>query len=291
MTDLKMMLLCTNVNFRKWDVNPRVYTLAVAIIAFLAYHSFGLSQFAADKGVGITPWIFPHLTTPPVMQVFACLTVLLFCDAPFTDKHMPFLVVRTGRRNWVIGQLLYIILASFIYTAFICVVSIVVLIPNVQFAGDWGILLNSMGADPRMAPSNVTVFVNGEIVTMFSAIEAMLISFGLFWLVSVFIGVLIFFFNIWIEKMSGIIAAGVFIFLSFFSMNHGRLLLGDWLLYITPVSWMNMSSVNFNYSEMAAILPSPTYVVISLFGAIVVMGSISVFVFCKKDMNFQARGY
>ena len=52
-----------------------------------------------------------------------------------------------------------------------------------------------------------------------------------------------------------------------------------------------MSSMNFNYSEMAAILPSPTYVVISLFGAIVVMGSISMFVFCKKDMNFQARGY
>lgn len=291
MTNLKMILLCTYTNFRKWPVNPRIYTLALVIVAFLAYHSFGLSQFSADKEVGITPWVFPHLTTPPVMQVFACLTVLLFCDAPFVDRHMPFLLIRVGRRNWTIGQLLYIVFTSFIYTTFVAAVSILVLIPNVQFTSNWGLLINSLGANSVIVPDSVTVFVSGEIITMFSAMEAMLISCGLFWLVSIFIGVLIFYFNVCFGKMSGIIAAGGFIFLSFFSMNHGRLLIGDWLLYITPISWMNMSYINFKYSEISAILPSPTYVVFVLLGAILLMSCISVKVFCKKDIDIQEWGY
>lgn len=287
MTDLKMIRICAQVNIQKWSVNPRIYTLAVIIIAFLAYHSFGLSQFAAAKDVAVTAWVFPHLTTPPVMQVFACLTILLFSDAPFADRHMPFLVIRSGQRNWVIGQLIYIVVAAFVYTAFILLVSVLVLVPNVQISSDWGIILKTLAVEA--APS-VTIFPDVRILTMFSALEAVLISFGLFWLVSVFIGVLIFCFNIVVGKMSGLIASGVFIFISFFSIVHGRLILGDWISYFSPISWMSMSFFNWD-NTMAFSSPSLTYAILWLLLAITLMSIVSIKVFCKKDLDIQEWGY
>lgn len=289
MTNLKMIRICVQVNFQKWLVNPRIYTLAVLMIAFLAYHSFGPSQFAADKGIALTPWVFPHLITPPVLQVFACFIILLFSDAPFADRHMPFLIIRSGRRNWIIGQLLYIVTAAFVFTIFILFISMLVLIPNVQLSTDWGIILKTLAVSTEIIPS-VTIFPDERIITMFSVLEAMLISFGLFWLVSIFIGVLIFFFNIVIGKMSGLVASGVFIFISFFSIIHGRLILGDWISYLSPISWMSISFFDWNNS-MGFSSPSPMYAVICLVGSILLMSIVSTIVFCKKDLDIQEWGY
>ncbi|WP_062107422.1 hypothetical protein [Bacillus niameyensis] len=288
MTNLKTILLCVQVNFRKWLVNPRIYVLAVITVAFLAYHSSGLSQFATEKEVGIAPWIFPHLSLPPTMQVFACFIVLLFCDAPFADRHMPFLAIRTSRRNWVIGQLVYIILASFIYTAFICVMAALVLIPNLEFSKDWGILMKTLAMRPEMAPVNVTVFFNPDVLKMFSPFQAMIISFGLFWLVSVFIGVLIFCFNVVIEKMSGLVASGVFIFMSLFSIVEGRFIFGDWIGYLSPISWMNISYLDWKGTGLT---PTPTFAVFCLVITSVFMGILSTIIFCRKDMKIQDWGY
>jgi|SRR5690625_296202 len=290
MPNLMIVFISALINFKKWIVNPRIYTLVALIIAFLAYHTTGLTQFAGENGMKLTPWIFPHLMTPPVMQVFACFTILLFSDAPFTDRHMPFMVVRSGRQNWILGQLAYIVLASLIYTLFIFIVSVLVLIPHVSFSFDWGVVINSLGANSRLAPE-ATVFFDERLISIFSPVVATLISLVLFWMVSTFIGVLIFCFNIVIGHMSGLVATGFLIFMSFFSIIHGRLVLGDWISYVSPISWMSMSFYNWGHAEPFQ-SPSMMYALFFLIGTILLMGFISVKVFCKKDLSIQAvRGF
>lgn len=289
MPNLKIAFISGQVNFKKWLVNPRIYTLVALIIAFLVYHTTGLTQFAGEIGIDLTPWIFPHLMIPPVMQLFACFTILLFSDAPFADHHTPFMVIRSGRQNWIIGQLMYIVLASFFYTLFVFIVSVLVLMPNIGFSFDWGVLVKSLAADSSLAPE-ATVYFDERIITGFSPIAATLLSFGLFWLVSIFIGVLIFCLNIVVGHMSGLVASGFFTFMSFFSIVHGRLLLGDWISYISPVSWISLSF--FNLADMESFQsPSIIYAVFFLIGSVLLMSLISIKVFCKKDLNIQARGF
>lgn len=288
MNNIKTILLCSCLNFHKWAANPRIYTIAAVITAFLAYHLSGLSQLAAATGIPVTPWVFPHLLTLTVLLFFSCLTALLFCDAPFVDYHIPFIVIRAGRRNWVIGQLLYIVLASFIYTAFLCIVSSLVLIPNLQLSNDWGVILKTLAVNPDISANygiKATVFINKQIVTEFPAIQAMVISFGLFWLTSIFVGVLIFSFNVVIGKMSGLVASGFFIFISYFSYYQGRLTFGSWVSYISPLSWSSMIYLNWNYAGVSC--PTPTYSVFCLLAAILLMSLVSLIVVCKKDMDIQ----
>jgi len=296
-TDLKTILLCALVNFRKWTVSPRIYTLAAVTIGFLAWHSAGLSELSAAVGIAVTPWVFPNLiTTSAMIAVYCCFIMLFFCDAPFADSHTPFLVIRTGRRNWVIGQLLYIVLAAFVYTVFFLIVSVVVLIPNVQWDTDWGKVLKTIAANPSIANDygiKLTIFVDPLIITMFSPIEATLISFGLFWLTSVFIGVLIFCGNVVIGRMGGLVMAGAFLCISFFTAYLGPLTLGGyWVRYLSPISWCTMYSLDWSgIGEWGGMgeLVSPSYAVISLLVAILFMSIVSIKVFCRKDLNIQKR--
>lgn len=283
MPNVRLVLFSALVNVKKWPVNPRIYTLIALVIAFLAYHTAGLTEFAKEQGLSLTPWILPHLMNPPVLQVFACLTILMFSDAPFVDRHMPFIVVRSGRKNWIFGQLVYIFVASFIYTLFIFLVSILVLVPQVKFSMDWGVVYKSLAMDYSLAP-RATVFFSEELMNIFSPISATLISLGLIWLGAVFIGVLIFCFNIVIGHMSGLIAAGFFIFMSIFSIVHGRIVLGEWIIYISPISWMSISFIDWNGTG-DFLLPSVQYVLGFFIVTIIVMSVAAIKVFCKKDVQ------
>ncbi|GAF66843.1 hypothetical protein BTS2_3748 [Bacillus sp. TS-2] len=269
-------------------INPRIYVVFTLTIAFLAYHSFGLSHFSAEAGYPVSPWIFTHLTTPPVMQVFAFLIILLFCDAPFKDRHTPFLIVRTGRANWIVGQILYIFMAAFIYTLFSFLSSIIVMIPNVEMTFDWGILLQTLANDPMYAPDSVTIFFNPEWMALLSPISATLLSLLHFWLVAIFIGLVILCFNLLSNKMLGILVIGIFVFLSFFSVYMGTLLFGMGIYYFSPISWMSLSYVDWSYNGS---FPSSIFALVTLSITIIVMSIVSILTFIRKDINIQGGRY
>ncbi|MCT2536726.1 hypothetical protein NC661_14165 [Aquibacillus koreensis] len=283
MTNAKMVLFCTQINMKKWLVNPRIYTIFVLVFVFLLYHSYGLSTFSDEVGHGVSPWVFPHLITPPVLQVFAFFMVLLFCDAPFNDRHTPFVLIRTGRRNWIIGQILYIVFASAIFTIFTFITSIIVLIPNIQFSIDWGILIKSLASDPSIAPTTVTVFFNPGLLST-APITATIGSIFHFFTVAVFIGVVILFFNLLFKQMMGVVVAGVFIALSFFVLYIGNIIFGFKIYYFSPVSWMSISYSGWSDSGS---FPSPIYAISVLLLSIIMMSIVSVLIFCQKDMELK----
>lgn len=288
MTNLKTIYLCAQVNFQKGLVNPRIYTVYVLTFAFLAYHLYGLSQFSAEVGHAVTPWIFAHLTGMPVLQVFAFLIVLLFCDAPFKDRHSPFLVVRTGRRHWIMGQLVYIGAASLIYTLFVFITSIIVLIPNVQLTMDWGLLIRTMANDPSFGADSVHMSFHAGTIDRMSAIVATLLALLYFWLVAIFLGLVILCFNTLLERTAGIVAAGCFIFISFYSMYAGFFAFGLTIYYFSPVSWMALPNLDWSYSGSYA---SPPFALVTLLILIALLCIVSVFAFGRKDMDIQDWGY
>jgi hypothetical protein len=290
MIDTKAIWLCANMNFKKWQVTPRIHTTAVVIVAFSLWMFSWISDYAAAVGTATSPWVFPYLMNSPIMfPIFGCLTALLFCNAPFADSHTPFLIIRMSKRNWVIGQVLYIVLAGFVYTAFFMFMSILVLIPNVRFTSDWGAVLKTIAFNPgSLNKYGITSYmeIGDPVITMFSAIPAMLISFGLFWLVSVFIGILILSFNVVIGRMSGLIAAGIVTFIAYFSVYVGKIAFGHVIYFISPLNWSSMFYLDWAGTGK---IPSPTYAVSCLVILILLMSIGSVTVFCKNDMNIQER--
>ena len=164
MFNLREALFCSLINFRKWIVDPKIYTIFIIIFFFFFYHSMGLASFSDEIGYKVGPWIFTHLTTYPVLQVFAFLTVLLFSDAPFYDKHSGFVAIRTGQLNWIVGQIIYVFLASGILTLYTYLMSIIVVLRQTEWTLSWGILIESMALGTVELQTGVSIFFGGPLV-------------------------------------------------------------------------------------------------------------------------------
>jgi hypothetical protein len=290
MHSFKQSMRCAGLNLAKWSTTPRVISLFVIIAAFLAYHAHSLVQFAAAEGKVLTPWVFPHLLTPAMLLVYGSFTLLLFCDAPFMDNHTPFVIVRSGRLAWLGGQLLYIVAAGLIYTLYFMLVSILVLMPHLTLANDWGVILKTLAANPSAGRQHnlvLTVFINGTIVQQFSPLQAMLISLGLFWLTSVFTGLLIFTVNLVTGKSGGLFVAGALICMTYFAGIQGRFVFGEWIALLSPLSWASMHNIRWGDGTdllSGPLQPTAVFAVGSLLGSSILLAIISRIVFVRQDI-------
>ena len=108
-------------NFRLWRRNPRI------LITFAL--TFILCFLLSDKVVRFAQ---EHNTTMQLVEAFiwsfgdsnsillsSVLLVMLFADMPFLSSGTPFYLVRTSRRVWITGQVLYTIGATAVYLLFI----------------------------------------------------------------------------------------------------------------------------------------------------------------------------
>ena len=121
MTEMKKAFSIAGYNFRLWRGNPRL--LVTFLLAFI------LCFLLSDKAV---QFAVDHNTTMQIVEVFiwnfgdsnsillsSVLLVLLFADMPFLSSGTPLYLVRTSRRTWITGQVLYILSATLIYLVFV----------------------------------------------------------------------------------------------------------------------------------------------------------------------------
>ena len=126
MTEMKKAFSIAGYNFRLWRGNPRI--LVTFLLAFI------LCFLLSDKAV---QFAVDHNTTMQIVEVFiwnfgdsnsillsSVLLVLLFADMPFLSSGTPLYLVRTSRRTWITGQVLYILSATLIYLVFVLLCTI-----------------------------------------------------------------------------------------------------------------------------------------------------------------------
>lgn len=139
MTEMKKAFSIAGYNFRLWRGNPRI--LVTFLLAFI------LCFLLSDKAV---QFAVDHNTTMQIVEVFiwnfgdsnsillsSVLLVLLFADMPFLSSGTPLYLVRTSRRTWITGQVLYILSATLIYLVFVLLCTIFFSIQQSFLANMW----------------------------------------------------------------------------------------------------------------------------------------------------------
>lgn len=69
------------------------------------------------------------------IMISSLLLILLFSDIPFMYQTTPYCITRINRRTWVLGQVVYLVLAIMIYTIFLMVVTCLLCAP-ISFVGN-----------------------------------------------------------------------------------------------------------------------------------------------------------
>jgi hypothetical protein len=176
-------------NFRKWQVDYRVWIIAILLFMFTQIFTKEIIEFSKAINIEVTPWIFPFLFTQKFVKLlFFFPLILLFCDAPFIDDNQAYVIARSGRIPWSIGQIAYIIIASSIYFLFLLFLTIIINISHIQFTSSWGKVLGTLANTNASSVIGLKTFVSRNILYYFTPLQAMWFTFFLSWLVGIVLG-------------------------------------------------------------------------------------------------------
>lgn len=152
MKSIRQAIAVAGYNFRQWGRNPRIWlSFALGfILCFLLSNK--VAAFAQAQGTALQLlepfiWTFGDSTSILLSSV---LLVFLFADIPFLSSGTPFYLVRTTRRTWLAGQLLYIGAATGLYLLFLLLSTVVLCAQNSFGANLWSptaVILSYTGSD------------------------------------------------------------------------------------------------------------------------------------------------
>lgn len=114
-------------NFRRWHGNLRVIFTFLLMIVLCFFLSGKVTGFAERNGTVMQlaePFIWTFDDSNAIMLA-SMLLILMLGDMPFLEADTPYFLSRMSRRQWLTGQVVYIVACALIYcTAVLAVTSL-----------------------------------------------------------------------------------------------------------------------------------------------------------------------
>lgn len=207
---IKMVCITAGYNFRQWRGNIRI--MATFVLAFILCFLLTdkLVIFAQNQGTTMQIleafiWTFGDSNS---ILLSSLLLLLLFGDLPFITAATPFFLIRENRRTWMAGQLLYIVLSSLLYMAFILLSTCVLCMQHSFTKNTWSYtaatLAYSDKGETLAIPAAAKTLEMGRPFQTMGCIFLLMLAYTL---VLIFIQM---FFTIWKGQAAGVVSALVF---------------------------------------------------------------------------------
>lgn len=276
---MKSFRICMQ-NIRKWASNNRIKMCLALAVLFVYSYTNGIGILSMNMGEKVSPWLFPFLFSFRYMKiVFMAPIVFIFCDAPFIDANQTYIMLRTKRSTWCVGQILYIFAGSFLYAAILFLSTIVFHIGHMEWNSGWGNVLGAAGTTSILSGLNLnytTISISSRIIRYFTPLQAMIYSFIIMWLSFVFIGLLIYVLNVVTKtKLVGVLVASFLVVLT--AVVDGF----PYLAWLSPITWNSLNCIDVGGMTL---YPSIVYVLGMYIGMITIMIIIAIIMSKKQEI-------
>lgn len=239
---------------RQRILSPRIICIFVLMAVFVWNSYLPILSLVGLLGVKTNPLIFTFFSDDVVKQRILYLgIVFLFSDAPFMDKTQPYVIIRSKRTAWGIGQILHIIIFSAIAFMALMLFSVLILLPDSSFMTDgWGKLVTTLSQTNAGTLVNAQFGAAESVITYYSPLQAFSLCFLLNWCMTSFLGLLIFALDLIFNKPVALIAGGSVVFFDMFVYNSFSFK----YLYFSPLSLARLSNLD---NRGVSTYPSLTY--------------------------------
>ena len=139
MCKIRQIFYIAQSNFRKWHKNPQIILCFLLAFIFCFLLSDKVMQFAWKYDThlqGMEAFIWTFGDSQSVLAI-SILLLFLFSDMPNLSNEVPYLMVRTERKVWMMGQILYLLLATFCFMLFILVATVLLSAGRSYPANTW----------------------------------------------------------------------------------------------------------------------------------------------------------
>lgn len=199
-------------NIGSWAQNYRMIMLLLLLCASVSQFCSELNALSSSVGtqtnvLGVLPNMYSNFRS--YFRVIIQLgIVLMFSNAPFKNGSSLFCVMRTGYVKWCVGELLYIVAASFIYTVSLFLLTNIFCLNSFGYSLGWGKTFSSL----RMS-SGFPYPMYTKIQIQYKPLEALLHTMLLIFLLSVMFGLLIFLLSSLFGRSSGLFVTAALVLL------------------------------------------------------------------------------
>lgn len=237
MTKIRQIFMVTRLHFSHWRRNPRVFLsfFLAAVLSFLLTEkvvSFAIEQERTLQIFEPFVWVFGDGMS---ILLVSLILILLFADMPFLDGSVPYYLVRIDVKTWVLGQMLYLWLATFFYLLWILGITMIFsaaqAFPGNRWSPTAALLGYSEYSDILSIPAMLKTF---EMSRPYACTRTIFLLMLLYALVSVMI---MYFFNLKKGRLAGIIGISAF-------HLFGFLLDADWLSVLMKLGEKEMYKAN-----------------------------------------------
>lgn len=217
--------------------------LLVFILLFLYVRNYTepIVEFSKSVHVGISPYLFTLFMNDMMFPIIVALGyLLLICNAPFLNKGYLFLVARTGKLYWVIGEACFLLTYAVFYVFMLIGLTLANILPHISWETEWGKIIMSLVRTDASVQFQ-TMELSPYVVENYPAIEALqktvLLSVLFFW----GIGMLVFTFNYVFQNFFGVVLA---VGIIFFDLGIYNLFSSSVWYRFSPMSLMKLSIVS-----------------------------------------------
>ncbi len=262
-------------------LSSRFRSLCLIYAVFVWVNMSSIRSFIEATNYPVSIYIYPimliHIKFRTIIS-FCC--VYLFSDVPFLQYSKMYSLIRMGRIKWALAQILSIFETAFLFCLYMCIVPVVLCIPNVEFTGEWGKIIHTLSLTNMSQVYAINIYVPYEVLVRLKPMEAMFLAVGLSTLLISFFGVFMFAVSLVFKRNIAIVAASVVIGWSVAVYNIYKL-----LFPYAPVLWLDISQIGQLFYGMKR-FPDLRYILLSFLLMISVSALAAMWAIRSRDLEW-----
>lgn len=243
---------------RKERKNPRFWMVILLTAIFCSIYMEGTVQFAKSVHLGVAPWSYVFFARTRIVRViFQLLYLVIVCNLPFLEGNSSVVLMKSGRKGFCIGNVMYVVTQAFLYNLLILLLSVLLTVPNIEWTWKWGKVLGTLASGSVSEEFYTGLVFNSRMIVQETPFLMLILSFILSVFCYSFLGLVLLAANIIFTQRMGVFFYGLFVFFDFLVKTD---VFVERFMYLSPVSWSNLG--NLDLHENLTIHPSIQYAVI-----------------------------
>lgn len=217
------------------------------MLMVLYYFVSEIVRVSVDLEYPVTWCIFPFLFNSNVfISLFWFGIIYINTDIPFMQYSNMYQVIRTGRKKWMVGNLVGIFFRSLAAVTAVAAGSILPLLPHMEVTNDWGKLLKTYAMTDMRASYRLSYEIPYEIMGSYTPVQMMLLMILLLTLIAVFLGVLMLTLSLYGNRRLAVAADILLILMLFLVLNAYPQNRMDWAKAV-PTVWAQLTKSNTTF--------------------------------------------
>ncbi len=217
----------------------RLLVFCVFQFTILHYYGASVKQYAIAAGYPAAPWILPFMGQNVYFQfVYGISTVYFYSNVPFMQRCEMYGLMRQGRVRWASAKLLRIWISAAMLAMATFLLSILPLMPHLEWTAQWGKLYHSLALTDAGALHQVRLSFSYDLIQGNNALTTALTLFAVLCIATGLTGTALFTISLWAGRAAALLAGTLFAVLS---VVFGNLYLWQaWISFLSPFSWMDL---------------------------------------------------